>query len=154
MKSTLIENLKQKKLKVTPQRLAIYSFLYEAKNHPSAETIYKAVYTSFPSISLATIYKTLGTLKNSGLIQEINVCENSYRYDPNNEPHPHIICDNCHAVYDIMQVKCLDGLKKEISQTMDFTVVREQLFFYGICPSCKANDVPNSSCSNSASLQC
>lgn len=58
--------LKSKQLKVTPpQRLAIFNILYNTVEHPSAETLYKALQPTHPTMSLATVYKTLDTLKKS-----------------------------------------------------------------------------------------
>ena len=54
---------KEKKLKLTPQRLAVYKYLMNTKEHPSAEVIYKAIQADFPTMSLATVYKALKTLE-------------------------------------------------------------------------------------------
>ena len=50
------EILKEKGLKVTPQRLAVYSALKNTKSHPSAEDIHKMLLTDNPSISLSLIH--------------------------------------------------------------------------------------------------
>ncbi len=136
----IVSKLKSKNLKITPQRLAIYNFLYNTTAHPSAENIFKSVEKQYPSMSLATVYKTLDTLKKSLLISEINVGEDSYRYDANTEPHPHIICEECKEVADIKNVKTTEALRKEISESTDYVVLREQLYFYGLCPTCQATD--------------
>ena len=77
---------KEKKLKLTPQRLAVYKYLMSTKEHPSAEAIYKAIQTEYPTMSLATVYKALKTLAEVGLIQEINVGEGNFRYDGTTYP--------------------------------------------------------------------
>ena len=53
---------KEKKLKLTPQRLAVYQYLKSTTEHPSAETIYNGLQATYPTMSLATVYKTLKTL--------------------------------------------------------------------------------------------
>ncbi|MDR1066597.1 MAG: transcriptional repressor [Clostridiales bacterium] len=135
--NTLVEDLKKHRLKVTPQRLAIYEMLSNTRQHPSAESIYRALCETHPSMSLATVYKTLDTLKNTGLIQEINVGEDSFRYDANRRPHPHIICVSCHSVHDLPMFDALERLREEARAVTDFEELTEQLYFYGICPMCQ-----------------
>lgn len=130
------ELLKSKKLKVTPQRLAIFHMLYHTKSHPSAETIYNSLRDTHPTMSLATVYKTLDALVKSDLVQQLNVGEDSFRYDATPQSHPHMICTECHAVHD-MALDFIDEFRDKVRQHTDFVLSHEQLYFYGICPSCQ-----------------
>lgn len=56
--------LREKGLKVTPQRIAVYNMLRSTTQHPNAETIYKTLEPANPTMSLATVYKTLDYFKN------------------------------------------------------------------------------------------
>ena len=127
---------KAKKLKLTPQRLAVYRYLMGTKKHPSAETIYKALQEDYPTMSLATVYKAINTLVDVGLIQEINVGEGNFRYDFNAEPHPHIQCIKCGRVDDLEDYS-LDSLNEEASKHTDYNNLSNKVYFYGICPNCK-----------------
>ena len=73
--NTLAANLKQNHLKVTPQRLAIYSYLINTTAHPSVETIYNDLKEEHPSLSLATVYKTVASLRDAHLVTEFNVTD-------------------------------------------------------------------------------
>ena len=126
---------KEKKLKLTPQRLAVYKCLMSTKEHPSAEAIYKAIQTEYPTMSLATVYKALKTLAEVGLIQEINVGEGNFRYDGTTHPHPHLQCINCSKVEDLDSL-CLDNLNAEASKLSKYKILSNQIYFYGICPDC------------------
>ena len=128
--------LKSKQLKVTPQRLAIYNVLYNTVEHPSAETIYKALKATHPTMSLATVYKTLDTLKKADLIQELNVGEDSFRYDANAKSHPHMICTTCHSVIDL-HTDALNGVIGMAQVETDFQIETEKIFFYGTCSDCQ-----------------
>lgn len=128
--------LKSKQLKVTPQRLAIFNVLCNTVEHPSAETIYNALQSTHPTMSLATIYKTLDTLKKAELIQELNVGEDSFRYDANAASHPHMICHVCHSVSDLHTDK-LDDIIGMVQSETDFSIESEKIFFYGTCSNCK-----------------
>ena len=100
----IILTFKEKKLKLTPQRLAVYQYLKSTTEHPSAETIYKALQPNYPTMSLATVYKTLKTLVEIGLVQELNVGEGNFRYDGNCKEHGHIQCIKCGKVNDLCNV--------------------------------------------------
>ncbi len=134
----LIKNLKNNNLKVTPQRLTIYSYLYHNHIHPSAETIYNSIKEDNPTISLATVYKTLKTLRDYGLIQEINVGEDSFRYDLQIVPHSHIICTKCNSIVDyFIEDDFMSNLKNKVSKETKFDLTSNQMYFYGVCNDCK-----------------
>jgi len=128
--------LKSKKLKVTPQRLAIYKVLYNTTAHPTAEDIYKALKQTHPTMSLATVYKTLDALKKADLATELNVGDDRSRYDATVKSHPHMICFNCGKVMDL-NTSSLDGLKERIQEETDFDIISEKVYFYGTCSQCK-----------------
>lgn len=129
---------KEKKLKLTPQRIAVYNYLKSSTEHPSAETIYKSLQELYPTMSLATVYKALKTLVEVGLVQEINVGEGNFRYDGNVCAHPHIQCLSCGKVDDIKDV-CFSNLNDEVKQYTDYEVLANQVYFYGLCGICKGN---------------
>lgn len=60
-------------LKLMPQRIAILDYLDGNKKHPSAEDIYKAVSKKFPTMSFATVYNTLQTLRKRGCVLELTI---------------------------------------------------------------------------------
>ncbi len=128
--------LKAKNLKVTPQRLAIFNVLCNTVEHPSAESIYNALQETHPTMSLATIYKTLDTLKKANLIQELNVGEDRFRYDAIIHNHPHMICNHCGQVYDLHTL-VVDQLIGQLQKETDFTIESEKIFLYGTCSDCK-----------------
>ena len=134
---TLINNLKDNNLKVTPQRLIIYSYLYNNHIHPSAEIIYNNIKKQNPTISLATVYKTLKSLKDSGLIREINVGEDSFRYDAQVKPHIHIICKSCNKIIDYFPNEdFINKIQDEISNNTNCEIEQNQMYFYGLCDEC------------------
>ncbi|NBG89175.1 Fur family transcriptional regulator [Isachenkonia alkalipeptolytica] len=131
----LIETLKENDCKVTLQRIAIYETLKDTKTHPNAETIYKQLSPKYPTISLATVYKSLELFVSLGLIQAINVEENSFRYDGNSKPHPHLICSNCKKVEDLDEHPFSD-LGQQVEALSGYQIEKQQLNFYGYCPDC------------------
>jgi len=93
------QKLKSENLKVMPQRIAIYKFLCETNTHPTTEKIYISLKNLYPTMSIATVYKTLTTLKKAHLIQELSLNDSRFRYDTNTDFHSHLICTCCKSIY-------------------------------------------------------
>ena len=129
------EILKEKGLKVTPQRLAVYSALINTKSHPSAEAIHKMLIADNPSISLATVYKTLDSFKSAGLIKELNFCFEHSNYDADMSDHQHIVCTKCCHVFDVYY-KPDSSMRETVEKQSGFKINNEQIVFYGICQDC------------------
>lgn len=128
--------LKENGYKVTPQRLAVFNILKNTKEHPCVDSIYTKLQPMYPTMSLATVYKSLEVFKNIGLIQELNVGEGSFRYDYNTNQHPHIICTKCGRVDDIDDEMLFD-LSDIVESKTGYKLTKQQLYFYGYCPKCK-----------------
>jgi len=139
MKETA-QRLREKGLIVTPQRLAIYNMLLHTKEHPNAEIIHRALEPDNPTMSLATVYKTLDYFKQCGLVQELNVGAPSARYDAGVHCHPHTVCLSCGDVADL-NMNTLANLHKTVAIPSDFEVSHEQLILYGTCTVCKKRNV-------------
>lgn len=133
---TISKTFKEKKLKLTPQRIAVYKFLKGTTEHPSAEAVYEAIKEDYPTMSLATVYKALKTLTEVNLVQEINVGEGNFRYDGNTCSHPHIHCLRCGKVDDISGINFC-SLNDEIKEHTDYEVLSNQVYFFGLCKDCK-----------------
>ncbi|MFK7900149.1 MAG: Fur family transcriptional regulator [Cyclobacteriaceae bacterium] len=98
--SEIKEILGNHELKATSQRLVIYSVLSGLKSHPSTEDVYNLLKNDNPSISLATVYKTLETFVSAGLCRKVMSKSGSMRYDSNVNEHGHIYCENTEEIID------------------------------------------------------
>jgi len=126
---------RQLKLSVTPQRLAIYKALIADDTHPSPEKIYRAIRSDFPTISLATVYKTLETLEKNGIISVVTPIHNTVRYDAMTEHHHHIVCVRCKKIMDL-ESKELDALKIPDVVAKQNRLVDFSVHFNVICSEC------------------
>ena len=135
----LVERMREWAVRVTPQRLAIAEVVLNSTDHPTVQQIYERVKGHFPSMTLATIYSTLGVLQKSGLIQELPFQKQS-RYEPNMEPHVNLVCIECENVIDADTDPAVHdvvlGLRKQITDNSDFEVAWQRVDFYGLCPRC------------------
>lgn len=132
----IVKALKEKDYKVTPQRLAVYDVLKNTKEHPTVEMIYNKLQPLYPTMSLATVYKSLEMFKAIGLVQELNVGEDKFRYDANVKSHPHITCTDCGRVDDVYD-EMLFNLTEQVSKKTGYQITDQKLYFYGLCPECK-----------------
>ena len=134
----IVERLRRWGVRVTPQRLAIAEAVLNSTDHPTVQQIYERVRDHFPSMTLATIYSTLGVLERSGLIQELPF-ERMSRYEANMEPHVNLVCIQCENVMDAdVGQDVVVRLKNRISSQADFEVAWQRVDFYGWCPRCAA----------------
>ncbi|OGO77595.1 MAG: transcriptional repressor [Clostridiales bacterium GWB2_37_7] len=132
----VVKVLKEKGYKVTPQRLAVYDILKNTKEHPTVEVIYNKLQPMYPTMSLATVYKSLEMFKDLDLVQELNVGEDKFRYDANVKPHPHITCVSCGKVDDVDD-EMFFNLSEQVSNKTGYQITDQKLYFYGHCPVCK-----------------
>jgi Fe2+ or Zn2+ uptake regulation protein len=119
MKQSLIKKMREKGLKLTPQRLAIVDVLLD-KNllHPSARVIYDAAKLRTKGLSLSTVYLTLGELSRHGIIKTLEFDKMENRYDGNITDHIN-----------------LDS--REVTRKTKFWVTDTRLEYYGYCQKCK-----------------
>lgn len=118
----------------TPQRLAIYETLRASLDHPSPEGVYARVRERVPSLSLATVYKTLEALVDAGLAAEVPATGKTKRYDGNMDPHHHLICARCHEVRDVYHPD-LDGVRPP-ARLPGFVAQRVSVHIHGLCEPC------------------
>jgi Fur family peroxide stress response transcriptional regulator len=122
---------------MTSHRLALLRLIAASDGHPSAAQLYERLRVQFPTVSLATIYKTLALLKESGEVLEIDL-HNDSRYDGNKPyPHPHLICTRCQRIMDGDAAPDLHSINHQIAEIYGFQVQRQQQVFYGICTECQ-----------------
>jgi len=136
----LVEKLRQQNYRLTPQRLRLVNLIATSDGHPSATQLYAQVKTQFPTMSQATVYKTLNLLKDMGEVLEIDLRDDSH-YDGNKPyPHPHIICSQCGKIIDGEIESSIKELVREVEHNSGFRISRHRLDFYGVCPDCQARE--------------
>lgn len=94
------EKLRDKGLKVTPQRVAIYNAVVSLKNHPTAENVVDVIKKHHPSISVGTVYKVLNVFVEKGLFSKVKSENEVMRYDAIVEKHHHLYCNKTDKIQD------------------------------------------------------
>lgn len=139
MAMNITEVLRANKFKVTPQRLAVYEVLANTKAHPNAEMIFNSLQATYPTMSLATVYKTIDILKEIGLVQILNAGEDSFRYDADTSDHAHVRCVECDRVDDVYDLDA-SKVSREIEAGTGYHLTGQQFYFYGVCPACQKKE--------------
>lgn len=115
MKRDIVALLREHEIQPSAQRVAVAEYVLETEEHPSADSVWARVKTTFPMLSRATTYNTLNLFVEKGLLRELVLAEGRVVFDPNVEAHHHFIDDESGAIHDIpwsaIQVKNIDGLK-------------------------------------------
>jgi Fur family peroxide stress response transcriptional regulator len=126
-------------LVVTPQRLAIFRRLAATDRHPSAEELHAAVRREMPTLSLATVYKTLDTLAEIGAVRPVSRLGARGRWDANTSPHHHLVCTACGAVTDVTEPR-LDAAARPASAAAarhGFAAAGHTVEIFGRCAACR-----------------
>lgn len=117
------------------QREVILDTLKSNVVHPTAEYLYYILKSKEPNISLATLYRNLNQLAESGLIKKIDGLDASCHYDHNTHKHYHFICDKCKRVFDVSCNVAPDIVQKTEDET-GFIIKKHDIIFNGICRDC------------------
>lgn len=96
----LRERLKEKGLRVTPQRVAIYEAVATLRNHPTADNIIEYIKANHPNISVGTVYKVLDSLVENELLRKVKTEKDVMRYDAVLSNHHHLYCAETDRIED------------------------------------------------------
>ncbi|MGH7948687.1 MAG: Fur family transcriptional regulator [Candidatus Binataceae bacterium] len=121
---------------MTPQRLAIFRALMESEAHPRAEEIFAKVRREQPSLSLATVHRTLELLCEAGEAAKVTPLHDSARYDGNLDPHHHVICVRCRRVADV-QAPEFEQLIEGNVRLADFRLLGYAVEIRALCKNCQ-----------------
>jgi len=127
---------KENGLKITPQRTAIYQELLKAKDHPSADDVYRRIVKKIPNISFDTVNRTLLTFSNIGITNVVEGYGQPKRYDPDLDAHHHFRCTHCNKIIDFHN-EDYDNLIVPHEIQKQFTVFQKKVVLEGLCDQCK-----------------
>jgi Fur family peroxide stress response transcriptional regulator len=138
----MILALKERDFRLTPQRIELVRLIATSQGHPSATQLYDRIKRQFPTMSHATVYKTLSLLKDMGQVLEIDLRDDSHYDGIHPQPHPHLICIRCNRIID-GEADLDPKLISKLEHASGYTIIRSQISFFGLCPECKTNKPSN-----------
>lgn len=132
----LQDHLAKHGLKVTKQREVILDVFLQAE-HITAEQLYRNLGRHKPRIGLATIYRTLNLLCDSGIAQERHFgTQTHYDNVAHKRHHDHMICTQCGAIVEFENCQ-IEHLQEEVATKHGFTITTHKLELYGLCRKCR-----------------
>ena len=141
-----VAKVRESGYRMTSARKAIFDVLSQTRGHLSAEEIYMKVHAFYPSIGLASVYRTLQILVNIGLIFKFDFGDGRARFEVVEGPsgrdhHHHFICNSCGRVIDYSdfiaeEVAFLKKVEEGLAKKYEFRITNHNIQFYGICNTC------------------
>ena len=130
-------------LKLTRQRQIILDTFLDMPHHVSAEELYEASVKKNAAIGLATIYRTLHLLCQSGLVQGREFGDGQTRYEVvyNHNHHDHLVCTRCGKIIEFENMD-IEFLQEEVAREHSFQINSHKLELYGYCQDCQEKEPP------------
>ncbi len=130
-KEKIISLFKEKSFRATPQRIAVFDYVYNNRTHPDVLEIYDYVSKNNPAFSKTTVYNALKALTECGFLKTISIDGERVRYDANTALHGHFRCEKCEKIFDFD----VAGLNFKMPE--GFVVNHKDVYYSGLCADCK-----------------
>jgi len=131
------EFLKQKGLRITPQRLKILDAFLNADDHVSMEELFLLVREQDSTVGQVTVYRTLKLLCEAGIASAVNFEEGMARYEPvGMHHHDHLVCEKCGRKIEFVN-DAIEELQTKVCRVHDFIPTTHHMVLYGICADCR-----------------
>lgn len=136
-----VDRIRSSGRRLTHQRRLVLEVLQDSEEHLDAEMIYDRARARDPSISLATVYRSLGLLKDMGLVQEHRLGENHGHFEiTHSTPHHHFTCLTCGRVIEFEAPQVMEAVRK-LCESEGLQVTEAHLLLSGYCTECRGNPV-------------
>ncbi len=124
------------KVKPSYARIKVMEYLTEKKSHPTVDEIYHELIKEIPTLSKTTVYNTLNTFIESGLVRLVTIEDNEARYDMDVSDHGHFKCESCGRIFDFkVDMESFDVKGLEL-----FSVDEKNVYYKGTCSKCLNNN--------------
>lgn len=130
--------IKERGLKSTRQRGLIVETFFSVPGHLSVEELWAKVRATDTKVSVATVYRTMKLLAQSGLVHAQNFGDGQTRYEAavGREHHDHLICTRCGTIVEFEDDR-IEHLQEAAAKRQGFKVTSHKLELYGLCRSCQ-----------------
>ncbi len=135
---TLIEELRERGCRITPQREIIIEAIAHGGRHMTAEEIFEEVQKRTRSVNIATIYRTLDFLVEEGLASRTDLGGGREIYcSRQHGPHIHLVCSHCGRVTEA-DGHLIESLGEQLRTRHDFSANLHHASIFGACAECRA----------------
>jgi Fur family ferric uptake transcriptional regulator len=141
--SQILDNLKQiikqKGLKYTKQREIIFETILNSDIHLNADDLNLIISKNYPNekVGIATIYRALAFLEDTGLISSITLSKDGKKFESNaKKHHDHLICTKCNKIVEFLDTS-IEKRQDIIAKNNGFKLISHTMYLYGICKTCQ-----------------
>lgn len=137
-KKIFSDYVRGKGLRQSGQRQDILVTFLQTEKHLTADELFRLVKKKNPSIGVATVYRTLKLICESGLGRELRLGNESviYEHKYKHEHHDHLVCTECGALIEVVDPE-IERLQKKLAKREGFTLKGHKLLMFGICKNCR-----------------
>jgi len=134
-------HLRERRLPVTKQRLAVAELMFHADDHPSAGQLEARLSAAGVAVGTATLYRTLDVLMAMGLVRAPDFGEGFARYEASpGAPHDHLVCERCGKVLEFDGER-LERMLRVTADEAHFLYRRHRIDVHGLCRECRERDL-------------
>lgn len=133
----LVKELRERGMRVTPQREMVLAALHDLHGHAAVDDIFQVVRSRSSSVDKTTVYRTLELLRELGLVHEVDVGDSVLRYELSlHGEHGHLLCTGCGR---LLTFDCADlsQLRRALEREHGFDVQAEHQVLRGLCAACR-----------------
>ena len=132
MTETIEQKCIAKGVKLTEQRKIIAKVMSDSNDHPDVDELYTRVSKIDSKISIATVYRTVKLLKESGIVTKHDFKGGKARYEELNESHhDHLIDVKTGEIIEFVDDE-IEKLQKKVAEKYGYELVDHKLELYGV----------------------
>jgi Fur family transcriptional regulator, ferric uptake regulator len=132
----VIELLRRRGLRMTPQRRAIVAEIMRTQGHISPTNLVRTVQAEMPGVNASTIYRTLSLLEEAGVLAHAHLESGAEYHRAEDAGHVHLACSNCGAGDDL-SIEEAEALHRLIEQHHGFRADLTHFAISGLCADCR-----------------
>jgi Fur family ferric uptake transcriptional regulator len=142
-RQVFLDYLKSKNLRYSEKRQKIADIFISFEGHLTPEELYIYVRRKIQSVGLASVYRTLKLLRDSGIARELTFLDGSARYEFSfgKEHHDHMICIRCGTYIEAVDMK-IEKLQEKMAKDHGFQLMDHRMELYGYCKNCQNKNFP------------
>lgn len=134
-----IATLKERGLKLTPQRMLIVDVIHNAKGHLTAEEIIGYVQSKMPGVNKSTIYRTLDLLEQAGCVYKSALGDEFIYHHTEEGHHHHLVCRQCGKTIDCDE-DLFASVQRSLRDKYSFRVEFKHVVMSGVCEECRSKN--------------
>lgn len=133
------EEARRRGVRWTTQRQVIAETFLGAGGHLTVEELHRRVRDIDPTVSAATVYRTINMLEKIGMAhrRDFGGASASFESALNRDHHDHLVCTVCGSITEFHHDR-IEELQDEVARTHGFRLSHHRLELYGTCAACAA----------------